>query len=193
MSELSITPPIRPERLHPHCEGSGLRSLGGRGGDEKTGDGAAMAGEEEEIIDVEDVQPLQTLTTPDLPSRAIVEAHRIDHWPYRSWCSESVEGFDNEPAIVNLLQETLSALKVSGVTQASEEHPPPYDSQANGSVESAVKQIKGRIRTLKFCLERRIGKKIPPRNPVIAWFLTHSAALLRYRLRASDGKTPYET
>ena len=98
---------------------------------------------------------------------------------------------DNEPAVVKVLQEALGALKVTGV-QAGEEHSPPYDPQANGAVESAVKQVKGRLRTMKLCLERRIRKRIPPRHPIIAWMVTHVADLLRFRLRGMDGKTPYE-
>ena len=46
---------------------------------------------------------------------------------------------DNEKAIVKLLEQALAACKVAGVEQAAEEHPPPYDSQANGAVENAVK------------------------------------------------------
>ena len=49
-----------------------------------------------DTIDDEDVQPQQVLNTPDLPSREVIEAHRIDHWPYRSWCRECVEGFGRE-------------------------------------------------------------------------------------------------
>ena len=56
---------------------------------------------------------------------------------------------DNEPAIVKLLKEALSTLKVSGVDQVGEEHSPPFDSQANGSVENAMKLVKCRMRTLK--------------------------------------------
>ena len=89
---------------------------------------------------------------------------------------------DNEPAVVKVLQEALGALKVTGV-QAGEEHSPPYDPQANGAAESAVKQVKGRLRTMKLCLERRIRKRIPPRHPIIAWMVTHVADLLRFRLR----------
>ena len=99
---------------------------------------------------------------------------------------------DNEPAIIKLLKETLAALKVSGLEQAGEEHSPPYDSQANGSVENAVKLVKCRLRTLKLCLERRIGKKIPPRHPIMTWLAPHAAAILRYRSRGDDGKTPHE-
>ena len=94
---------------------------------------------------------------------------------------------DNEPAVVKVLQEALGALKVTGV-QAGEEHSPPYDPQANGAVESAVKQVKGRLRTMKLCLERRIRERIPPRHPIIAWMVTHVADLLRFRLRGLMGR-----
>ena len=67
---------------------------------------------------------------------------------------------DNEPVIIKLLKDALATLKVSGLEQAGEEHSPPCDSQANGSVENAIKLVKCRLRTLKLCLESRIGKRI---------------------------------
>ena len=99
---------------------------------------------------------------------------------------------DNEPAIVKLLKESLASLKVSGLDQVGEEHSPPYDSQANGAVEAAVKQVRTRLRTMKLCLERRIGRRIPPRHPVMAWLASHVSAVIRFRVRGPDGKTPYE-
>ena len=277
---------IRPSIHYPRLR---ISDLGVRGGNDKSsiaqddGGEANPAEEVEGTFDVEDSQPLKTLTTPELPSREIIEAHRVDHWPPRSWCDECNEGHgrewahgrsehkvaiismdyafmtrkgplviegedgwddpdclkilvvkdsksgsvfahavvkkgiddkrfavdmvvrdvlwlgypqvllksDNEPAIVKLLQEALGVLKVNG-TQAGEEHPPPYDSQANGAVESAVRQVKCRIRAMKLCLERRIKKRIPPKHPIVAWLVSHVADLLRYRARGSDGKTPYE-
>ena len=286
--------PLSPSTRYPRLWGSDLEAGGRRSGDAEVGDGILAAGEAEEcppgaVFDaeeIEDVQPQQSLKTPELPPHAVVEAHRIDHWPPRSWCKECNEGHgrerghyrseeshrvaiismdyafmtkkgeivvegdpgwddeealkllvvkdsksravfahavprkgidekryavdmvvedvlwlgysklllksDNEPAIVKLLKESLASLKVSGVDQAGEEHPPPYDSQANGLVEAAVKQVKARIRTLKLCLERRIGKRIPPRHPIVTWLAQHGAAILRYRNRNEDGKTPYE-
>ena len=65
---------------------------------------------------------------------------------------------DNKLAIVKLLKEALSTMKVSGVGQVGEEHLPPYESQANGSVENASNFVKCIMRTVKLCLERRIGK-----------------------------------
>ena len=84
------------------------------------------------------------------------------------------------------MKEALATLKVSGFEQAVEEHSPPYDSQANGSVENAVKLVKCRLRTLKLCLERRIGKRMPPRHPIMSCLAPHAAAILKYRSRGED-------
>ena len=65
------------------------------------------------------------------------------------WYSRVILTSDNAPAIVAVLKETLKAVCVYGIVdQALEEHPPPYDSQANGLVESAVKSVRGMTRTL---------------------------------------------
>ena len=97
---------------------------------------------------------------------------------------------DNETAIVKLLKESYATLKVEGL-DASEEHPPPYDSQSNGAIEAAVKQVRSRMNVLKLCLERRIGKTIPPRHPTAAWLVARCVAVIRFRFRGLDGKTPY--
>ena len=57
---------------------------------------------------------------------------------------------DNEVAIVRLLTESLKELRVSvgDLGQVMEEHPPPFDSQANGDAESAAKAIRGQVRTM---------------------------------------------
>ena len=66
-------------------------------------DGIVAAGQAEEKgtlhadnVDVEDSQPQQTMTTPELPPRAIVEGHMIYHCPPRSWCNECNEGRGRE-------------------------------------------------------------------------------------------------
>ena len=257
----SASPPLSPNR-YPRCGGNGLGTVGGKRVHFEIGDGMVATGEQEEIgadaLDAEDSEPRRPIATPDLPPRSVIEEHRVDHWPPRSWCDECNEGHgrerrhgrvpdshrvaivsmdyafltrkgaiveqgeegfdddealkmlivkdslsrsvfahavprkgiddkryavdmvvqdvlwlgyskvllksDNEPAVVKLLKEALGSLKVNGLDSVGEEHSPPYDSQANGSVEAAVKQVKCRVRTLKLCLERRIGKRIPPRH-----------------------------
>ena len=99
---------------------------------------------------------------------------------------------DNEKAIAKVLSESLAACKVAGVEQVGEEHPPPYDSQSNGAVEIAVRNLRGRLRTMRLCLEKRLGKRIPQRHPVMAWMVPHAASITRLRVRGPDGKTPFE-
>ena len=106
---------------------------------------------------------------------------------------------DNESSIVRLLRESLKALRIDttcgdgeGMQQVSEEHPPPYDPKANGAVEAAVKSVKGLCRTMLYGLQLRIARKIPPTHPIIAWMVTHAAAVLRWRNKGRDGRTPYE-
>ena len=84
-----------------------------------------------------------------------------------------------------MLHEALRAMKTSvvGMDQIGFEHPPPYDSRANGSVENACKQLKGQIRTLKLGLEQRIQKRIPEEHPVMTWLVEHAAWLLTARKR----------
>ena len=50
---------------------------------------------------------------------------------------------DNEPAIVKLLSEALRELRINGLSQVLEEHPPEHDPQSNGSAEVGAKLVKG--------------------------------------------------
>ena len=99
---------------------------------------------------------------------------------------------DNEPAIVQVLKETLKPLKVNTVGQAMEEHPAPYDSKANGAVENAVKQVQGLARTFKIALERAISKGIPLEHPVVAWLVEHAAFVFAARRLKDNGMTAYQ-
>ena len=242
----------------------------------------------EELEAEEEAEERKVLPTPTLPSPAEVDQHRIDHYPYRAWCRECVEGrgrerphfrqhdkrrmptvvfdycflskqgvysrsewatmppdaegakilvvreivskcvfahvvkskgvgedryavdclvrdvewmghtkvmlrSDNERAIVALLKETLKSLRIdTSIEQVSEEHPPEYDPQANGAIESTVGAFKGLLRTMVLALENRIGHRIPPDHPAIAWLAPHCAWTLTIRVRGDDGKTAYQ-
>ena len=99
---------------------------------------------------------------------------------------------DNEPAIVNLLAEALRELRVQGLEQTMEEHSPEYDPQANGSAEVGVKLLKGHYRTLRSCLESKIGHRIPVRHPLTAWMIRHAANLVTWCSKGHDGRTAYQ-
>ena len=96
---------------------------------------------------------------------------------------------DNEPAIVRLLREALKVLRVEGVEQAAEEHPPPYDPQSNGAIEVGVKLVKGHFKTMRSSLEARVGFKIPVKHPVMEWLIVHAAGVLTWTSRGVDGRT----
>ena len=102
MSETPSSPsPVRPSTPSPKRLGSGLGSCAAIN-DAQFGcgkvdwSGEIHPAEEDEAIDAEDVQPVKGLYTPEMPSRAVIEQHRVDHWPYRSWCDECNEGFGRE-------------------------------------------------------------------------------------------------
>ena len=99
---------------------------------------------------------------------------------------------DNEPAILKLVVEALKALKVAGVDQASSEGAVPHDPQTNGAAETAVGTLKGQLRTLQMCLERRLGMKIPVNHPILTWLVRHAAYVRTARVRGSDGQTGYQ-
>ena len=99
---------------------------------------------------------------------------------------------DNEPAIVNLLKESLKELRVSNIEQCQEEHSVAYDSKDNGAVENACKQVQGHLRTHRSCLESRLGVRIPVQHPAFAWLVEHVAWLITVRLRGADGRTSHQ-
>ena len=101
---------------------------------------------------------------------------------------------DGEPAVVKLVQEALKEVKcsVDGLETITHERSGPYDSQANGGTEVGVRIVRGQFRTLRLCLEKRIGNKIPPNHPLTPWLLEHTALLLNACVRGADGLTSWQ-
>ena len=115
---------------------------------------------------------------------------------------------DNENALKALVRYTLEVVRVKAredapSTPAGDERPtvalrvssetsPKYDSQSNGGTEVGVMLIRGLFRTLKLCLEARIGKVIPVGHALIPWLLEHTAMLLNVKCRGQDGLTPWQ-
>ena len=52
--------------------------------------------------------------------------------------------------------------------------------------------VRGLFRTLKLCLEARIGKIIPVGHALIPWLLEHTTMLLNVKCRGQDGLTPWQ-
>ena len=96
---------------------------------------------------------------------------------------------DNEKAILSLVSRALKALKcqVEGLEAATSEQSQAYDSQSNGGTEVGIRAVRGLFRTLRLCLERRIGYSIPPRHPLTAWLMEYTAHILTAVPRAPTG------
>ena len=66
-----------------------------------------------------------------------------------------------------------------------------YDSQSNGGTESGVRALRGTHRTLRSCLEKRLGRKIPVNHPIAAWLLEFGAITHNAVHRGQDGRTAW--
>ena len=97
---------------------------------------------------------------------------------------------DNEPAIAKVVVESLKALRIQG-RDASDEHSVPYDPQTNGDAESAVKMVKGQLRTMWLGLEDCIGHQVPATHPLMSWLVGHAADVRSFRVRGADGRSGY--
>jgi hypothetical protein len=116
---------------------------------------------------------------------------------------------DNEPAILKLMEGSLKSLRVGVVEagppgaeepseemrhyheQVGQEHPPVYDSNANGEVENAIRRCSGLLRTVKLCLEKRLQQRVPTDHKVMSWLVEHVAWILTTRACEQDGITAY--
>ena len=82
-------------------------------------------------------------------------------------------GGDNEPALVQIIDRTLAALRLSGVEVAFAEASIPYDPKTHGAAENAVKLVKGKFRTMLLGLERHLKARVPLGHPIITWLIGH--------------------
>ena len=74
---------------------------------------------------------------------------------------EMVLKSDGEPAIVALKQRVKQERPERIVLEES----PVKESQANGAIENAIRQVQGQVRTIKDCLESRIGTRLTGQEP----------------------------
>ncbi len=97
---------------------------------------------------------------------------------------------DNERALLSLVAKALMAIRVQvTMDTVSTEQSPEGDSQGNGGTEVGVRALRGQFRTLKICLERRIGQSIPVQHPLTAWLIEHVSLLLNATHKGEDGLT----
>ena len=120
-------------------------------------------------------------THEDTVDQAVINIRRFGHQ------AKVLLKTDNEPALVDLRRGVAEKLGIQVVQEA----PPAREPQSNGSVENAVKQVKGMNRTLMLALQARIQGEIPVDHPVMLWLVEHAAELLTKHLVGHDGRTAY--
>ena len=89
--------------------------------------------------------------------------------------TKSIFKADNEASLQTVLRGVIRrcAADIKTLDQITKEEPAKYESQSNGLTEVGILLIRGMFRTLRLCLESRLGKKLPVDHPVAAWLLEH--------------------
>ena len=78
---------------------------------------------------------------------------------------------DNERALLSLVKRALVELKcqIPDLKGVSNETSMEYDSQANGSAEVGVRNVRGQLRTLKAAFRDRIVEDVDENHPIWQW------------------------
>ena len=97
-----------------------------------------------------------------------------------------------EPAILSLKAEALKILSVIANKEVVLDESPVGDSQSNGLAESAVREIKGVVRSLRWALEELHGVKVENSSPVLPWLVRHAGSMISRTRRGADGRTAFE-
>ena len=104
---------------------------------------------------------------------------------------------DNEPALLALGRSALLNIRCdvqkdeSKVESISIEHSAEHGSQSNGGTECGIRAVRGMFRTVKLCLEERLGHKVPPTHPLMTWLIEFPALLLNAKQVGEDGKSAW--
>ncbi len=100
---------------------------------------------------------------------------------------------DQERSLVSLVTRALEVLKckVEALEIVSVEHSQKYASQASGGTEVGARADRGLFRTMRLCIEKRTGRRLPVRHPLSSWLLEHVSLLLNACVRGEDGLTSW--
>ena len=74
-------------------EADAFKQGGGEDDHEETDPSISLQQLRDEAIEAEDIQPQKSMATRELPSREVIEEHRNDHWPPRSWYDHCMDAF----------------------------------------------------------------------------------------------------
>lgn len=74
--------------------------------------------------------------------------------------------------------------------QIAPEVSPVVESQSNGEVESAVKQVQWRFRTIRSHVQSKYNRVIAENSELLAWLVPYDAHSSNRYLVAADGRPP---
>ena len=66
------------------------------------------------------------------------------------------------------------------------------DSESNGMVERANREVEGQVRPMASALESKRGQRLPSDCSILPWMVLHAGTLLRQFNVGKDGKTPHQ-
>ena len=95
---------------------------------------------------------------------------------------------DQEQSIVEVQREVVR--RRPNITVPT--HSAVGDSKGNGDVESAVKRIRGQLRTMKDALEAKLKHKFEYKHGLFDWMIIWSAGLVTRYSKKESGKSAYE-
>ena len=90
---------------------------------------------------------------------------------------------DQEPAILELQKEIARQRAEAGT---GIENSGVGDSNRNGKIERAIRDVKGIIRTLRSWLSMKLGVQVKLDDPVVPWLVRHAAYIITRCLVKSD-------
>ena len=93
---------------------------------------------------------------------------------------------DQEASIVQLQQEVAKHRKDGGTAL---ENSRVGDSDSNGKIERAIRDVKGMVRTLRDSIEAKTGKAIRLDDTIVPWIVRHAGYVITRCKVGADGKT----
>ncbi len=93
---------------------------------------------------------------------------------------------DQESSIIQLQREVARLRKEAGTAL---ENSKVGDSDTNGKIERAIREVKGMIRTLRSSIELKIGEAIELDAVIVPWIVRHAGYVITRCRIQEDGKT----
>ena len=98
---------------------------------------------------------------------------------------------DNEESIMALKTKVAELLRSEGVEVMLEESVE-GESETNGAVENAIKDVTGMIRTIIGHIERDAKYRVEVTDNIFSWVAEHAGNLITHFRIGADGLTPYQ-